>query len=176
MTTTARPKLPEFHFGTDTHNLPDNKCRIDWAVLIALKFIIGPGQSQERSKVVDFAKANGINAGLENLSDEWREEADKATTAYELLMGAAGVARDERKDLEACSRLASHAIVALNWMPKITDETDGDADFETIKKMLRVAASGKGDHEKAVNKLIDWLCDHFATKKPRKITKGFGIA
>ncbi|MDC0303026.1 hypothetical protein OAL13_00215 [bacterium] len=165
-------KFPEFHVGTDTHNLPGKKCRIDWAVIVPLLSIIGTDTAKERAKAVEVAKDNGINPDLLDVSeDEW-DRVTKATTAYQLLMTAAEVARDRRNDLQAGSRLASHAIVALNWLPKIEDDSELDGNFETSKEMLLAASSE--DALDGVGRLIDWLCDHFATKKPRKSTKGFG--
>lgn len=171
MTTTTLPKLPEFHTGTDTINLPDKECRIDWTVIVTLMQISEGADPQDREKTIELAKNNGLKLDLNDVSDDQWNRVHQATTVYQILNSAADIARDERKDLKACSRIASHAIVALNWIPRFDWEThDGfDLNKETCIKILNILASGEG----RLNRLYDYLCDHFATKKPSKSNKGF---
>ena len=170
MTTNTITKLPEFHTGTDTFNLPNKKCQIDWTVIATLMQLCGGDHTEDRESTIKLAKDKGIDIDIVNVSDEQWDRVACASTVYQILDSAADVARDERKDLKACSRIASHSIVALNWIPRIDKETqEFDLEEETCKQILFIMASGEG----RMSKLYDFLCDHFATKKTSKSNKGF---
>ena len=158
---TTLTKLPRFHTGTDTHNLPGNRCEIDWTVLTTLAATTAGPTPEQLADIDAIADSKGLAPVFADMGNDQKELFFKAMGVYSLLIGAADVAR-EMHDFEACSRLASHAIVALNWIPRFDDD-DLDAPLQINEDILRILATGEG----RMPDLILWLRDHFNTPQPK---------